>query len=87
MTKNEHRGLVRQIIDMQDEANAKLKALLADLHNRSPIAPKKRSAPRTALVRKRIIKLYRSGLSQQQVAHRLRISIGRVSETLRGKRR
>ena len=79
MTKADHRKLLDGII-------AQLKGLRADLHNRSPLRGK-RSAPRTSLVRKNIVKLYRGGLSQQQVAHRLNISIGRVSETLRGKRR
>jgi DNA-binding NarL/FixJ family response regulator len=87
MTKAQHRGLLQQIIDSQEKAIAALQQLLADLHNRSPIEPKKRTAPPTRLVRQKIFRLHRLGLSQQQVAHKLNISIGRVSETLRGKRR
>lgn len=86
-TKAQHRGLVQQVIDIQQQAIDTLNNLLADLHNRSPIEPKKRSAPPTALVKRKIVRLHRLGLSQQQVAHKLNISIGRVSETLRGKRR
>ena len=80
MTKADHRKVISAIIDQ-------LQNLLADMYNRTPLARPKRSAPPTALVRKRIVRLYKSGLSQQQVAHRLNISIGRVSETLRGKRK
>ena len=79
MTKADHRKVLSGIIDQ-------LQNLLADMHNRTPIRGK-RSAPRTSLVRKNIVRLYKTGLSQQQVAHHLNISIGRVSETLRGKRR
>jgi DNA-binding NarL/FixJ family response regulator len=79
MTKAQHRKMLSEIIDQ-------LNNLLADMHNRTPLKGH-RSAPPTASVRRQITKLHREGLSQQEIAQGLKISIGRVSETLRGKRR
>jgi DNA-binding CsgD family transcriptional regulator len=79
MIKAQHRKILSGIIDQ-------LNNLLADMHNRVPLRGH-RSAPPTALVRREITKLHRKGFSQQEIAHGLRISIGRVSETLRGKRK
>jgi len=94
MTKAQHRKLLNRIIAQQQVAIneqryavAQLQNLLADLHNRSPVKPKRRTAPPTRLVKQKIVRLSHNGLSQQEVAQRLKISIGRVSETLRGKRR
>lgn len=79
MTKADHRKVLEGIIDQ-------LQNLLGDMHNRTPLRGH-RSAPPTAMVRKEITKLHHKGFSQQEIAQGLRISIGRVSETLRGKRR
>ena len=40
--------------------------------------------PLTAELRQEVVRLFRDGLSQQQIAARLRINQGRVSTTLRG---
>lgn len=94
MTKADHRKLIdsivmslKSVLDIVAVAHDQLNNLRADLHNRPPLQPRKRSAPPTRLVRDKIKRLHRMGLSQQRIAHRLNISVGRVSETLRGKRR
>lgn len=80
MTKKDHRQILERVIKV-------LLDLRDDLHNRSPINPRKRTAPPTRLVRAKIRNLHREGHSQQEISQRLKISIGRVSETLRGKRK
>lgn len=65
-----------------------LRVLRKQLRNR-PAQRGRISAPASHTQRLRILQLKRRqpGLSMQEISHILRISIGRVSETLRGKRR
>jgi outer membrane biogenesis lipoprotein LolB len=66
-----------------------LVALRAQMHNRSPVkVPRATGAPMTAALRQRIRELAKADprRSAQDIAQAEHISIGRVSETLRGKR-
>jgi len=64
-----------------------LRVLRRQLHNRSGIRGR-RSAPPTHTQRAKILHLHRTtDMSDQEISHKLHISIGRVSEIIVGKRR
>lgn len=88
MTKAQHRSLLDTIIKTQDDANKALRKLLADLHNRKPHRGR-RTAPPTRAVKQKILDYKRANprLSNQEIAIALKVSSGRVSEVLHGKRR
>jgi len=71
-----------------DEMIYRLRLLRAQLHNRPAKAKRRTTAPKTTPhLRRRMKLLYDEGHSMQEIARHLRVSSGRVSETLSGKRR
>lgn len=75
--------------DLVEEAIVGLQVLRPQMHNRSPVRrPRISGTPMTPAMRREIRDLYRAdpGRSEQDIAVSKNISIGRVSETIRGKR-
>jgi hypothetical protein len=95
-TKAKQRALVDALIDAAATNQLPkyrllrcLRVLRRQLHNRRRAPPGRITAPATPLQRQRIMQMHRMSpeLSMQEISHRLRVSIGRVSETLSGKRK
>ena len=79
-TKAKQRELLADII-------RQLRSILREMHNRPPKPRRRTGAPRTTIeLRIKIRRLYRRGYSMQRIAQMLNTSIGRVSETISGKR-
>lgn len=87
MTKADHRRILETIIVNLGQILAVTKGLLDDMYNRTPHRGR-RTAPPTRIVKKKIIDYKRANpkLSNQEIAIALKVSSGRVSEVLHGKR-
>lgn len=88
MTKAEQRAALDKALAEIENALVVVKAVRADMHNRPPTSRAAPVAePLTPTQRVAIWQLSKRGLAQQQIAAKLNVNIGRVSETLSGTRK
>lgn len=90
MTKAEHRAALDRALAEMENALAVVKAVRAEMHNRSPVDRVARvSKPLTDEHRAtiRTLKEKNPGMAQHQIAALLGVDSGRVSEVLAGIRK